>query len=259
MKAKVLFINPPQSISSNLKYNNVKFPLGFLYMGGVLERNGFQVKILDCPIYYKKRRAINDNTVKIGTSPEEIGEFIKEYMPDIVGISCSYTAYKSDSFETIDLVKRISKETGRNILIVIGGAHTSANPEYVLRNKNIDIAVIGEGEETILEIAKKYKEGKWSKIKGIAFRKNSRIKINPPRERIKDLDQIKAAWHLIDMNLYFVHPDNSLVTMRSPSVDIVTSRGCPGDCVFCSIRTVWGRKWIGRSAEIGRASCRERV
>lgn len=252
MKTRVMFINPPQTNNVNVKYNNIKFPLGFLYMGGILEKNGFQVKILDCPIYYKKRREIDSNTVKIGLFPEEIEKEIKEFKPDIVGVSCAYTAYESDSFETIELVKKISREINKKILVTVGGAHTSANSQYVLRNKNIDIAIIGEGEETILEIAKKYEEKHLSdllKIKGIGFRYKDKVKINPARERIKNLDKINAAWHLIDMNLYFQHPDNSLVTIRGPSVDIVTSRGCPGNCVFCSIRTVWGRVWIGRSAK----------
>ena len=51
------------------------------------------------------------------------------------------------------------------------------------------------------------------------------------------------------MDLYFNHPDNSIATMRAPSIDIITSRGCPGNCVFCSIRTVWGRIWRGKSGK----------
>lgn len=245
MKNKILFINPPQSCSANLKYNSLKFPLGFLYMGEILEKNGFQVKILDCPVYYKKRIKVNNETVKMGLFPEDMEKEIIEFQPDIIGVSCAYTAYESDSFEVIELIKKINKK----ILVIVGGAHVSANPEYVLRNKNIDIAVIGEGEETILEIAKKHGEKSLKEIKGIGFREKNKIKINSRRERIKNLDESNAAWHLIDMNLYFKHPDNSIATMRSPSVDIITSRGCPGNCVFCSIRTVWGRVWYGRSAK----------
>ncbi|MBS3075879.1 B12-binding domain-containing radical SAM protein, partial [Candidatus Pacearchaeota archaeon] len=245
MKNKILFINPPQSCSANLKHNSLKFPLGFLYMGGILEKNGFEVKILDCPVHYRKRTKVNNKTVKIGLFPEDIEKVIREFQPDIIGLSCAYTAYESDSFELIELIKRINDK----ILIIVGGAHASANPEYVLRNKNIDITVIGEGEETILEIANKYPKKSLNEIKGIGFRDKNKIKVNPRRERIKNLDENKAAWHLIDMNLYFKHPDNSIATMRSPSVDIITSRGCPGNCVFCSIRTVWGRVWYGRSAK----------
>lgn len=247
---KILFINPAQSCDINTKFNNIKFPLGFLYMAGHLEKNGFKARILDCPVYYKKRRIINKKTVKIGLFPEEISEIIKEFDPVIIGVSCAYSAYESDSFEIIDLIRELEKDMNKKFLIVVGGAHVSANPEYVLRNKKIDIAVIGEGEETILEIAQKFSKGlKFNNIQGTALLQRGKLVINKKREYIKNLDSLKSAWHLIDLDLYFQHPDNSKATLRKPSVDIISSRGCPGNCRFCSIHTVWGRKWRGRTAK----------
>lgn len=247
-KNRILFINPSQSCDRKARYSNFKFPLGFLYMAGHLERNGFNVKILDCPLHYKKRRIIDEDTVKIGIFPEDIKKTVKDFNPDIVGISCAYSAYESDSFEIIDLVRQTEKEINKKILIVVGGAHVSANPRYVLRNKKIDLSVIGEGEETMLEIAQRYSKGKaLKKIKGTALREKGKIKLNKPRQFIQNLDDFKPAWHIINMNLYLQHPDNSAVTLRAPSVDIITSRGCPANCVFCSIHTVWGRNWRSRS------------
>lgn len=249
-KNKILFINPPQSCDIKEKYSNFKIPLGFLYMAGHLERNGFKVKILDCPLYYKNRKIINKKTVKIGLFPRGIKQIIKKFNPDIIGVSCAYSAYESDSFEVIDLIKKTAKEMKKNILVVAGGAHVSAVPEYVLRNKNIDITVIGEGEETILEIAQKFRQGKnLNRVKGTALREKGKIKINKPREYIQNLDELKPAWNLINLKDYFQHPDNSKATLRGPSLDIITSRGCPGNCVFCSIHTIWGRKWRGRTAQ----------
>jgi len=246
-KNKVMFVNPPLSTSVALKHNCIKFPLGFLYMAGHLEKNGFEVKILDCPVHYKKRRRVSEDIVKVGSYPEEIEKAVRDFKPDIIGLSCAYTAYESDSFDTARFIKKIGKKIDRNILVVIGGAHTSANPEFVLREDSIDIAVVGEGDETMLEIAEKYSKESLNKVKGIGFKENGKIRINPPRERIENLDEYDAAWHLIDMEMYFKHPQNSIATLRGPSVDILTSRGCPMNCVFCSIRTVWGRVWRGRS------------
>ena len=243
-RIKILFINPPQSANPKDKFTNHKLPLGFLYMAGVLEKNGFEVKILDCPLYYKFKRKINKDTIRIGLLPKQIKQEIQEFNPDIIGVSCSFTMYEADAFEVIDLIKTNFKDK----LIVVGGAHSSANPKFVLRNKKIDLVVIGEGENTILEIAQKYnKNQKLTNIKGTALRTGNKIKINKPREYIQDLDSLKPAWHLIDMQSYFNHPDNSIATMRKNSVDIVSSRGCPGNCVFCSIHTVWGRKWRART------------
>ncbi|MFC1685763.1 B12-binding domain-containing radical SAM protein [Nanoarchaeota archaeon] len=250
MKKKILFINPSQSAPIGAKCTNFKIPLGFIYMAGSLEKKGFEVKILDCPLHYKKRRVINKESVRMGLFPSDVIKQIKDFNPDIVGVSCAYTAFEKDSFETIKAVRKASKEMKKKILIVVGGAHTSANSKFVLRNKDIDIAVLGEGEETILEIAEKYQKGKsLTNILGTATIDKGKFKENKRRDYIQNLDALSPAWHLLELPLYFDHPDNSWATMRSPTVDIVTSRGCPGNCVFCSIHTVWGHKWRARSAK----------
>lgn len=246
MKNKILFINPPLSSEPEVKHPHHQFPLGFLYMASVLEKNGFKVKILDCPLEYKQKRKINKETIRFGLFPEQIEKVIRNYKPDIVGISCSFSMFESDSFEIIDLVKKINPK----ILVVVGGAHASSNPEFVLRNKNIDLAVIGEGEFTILEIAEKVRAGKSLKnIKGTALISNKKFKKNMPRPVITNLDDLDLAWHLVDFKKYFDHPDNHSASMRGPSINIITSRGCPGNCAFCSVQTIWGRKWRAISAK----------
>lgn len=247
-KNKILFINPPISCNKETKFSNFKLPLGFMYMADLLERNNFIVKILDCQLYYEKKREVDKETIKIGLYPEDIFNEVIQFSPDIVGISCAYGAYEQDSFEVINLVKKAGLNLKKRILIIVGGAHTSANPSYVLRNNNIDLAVIGEGELTMLDIAKNYYHGKRiDNIKGTALIFKNRFKMNKSREYIQNLDNLKPAYHLIDLERYFSHPDNSMATMRKRVVDIITSRGCPANCVFCSIHTVWGKKWRGRS------------
>jgi magnesium-protoporphyrin IX monomethyl ester (oxidative) cyclase len=210
-----------------------------------LEKNGFDVRILDCPLDYQKVRPGNAHTIKVGLFPEDILGVVDEYRPDIVGVSCAFTMFESDSFEVIDLIKQRYPD----MLIVVGGAHSSANPGHVLRNRNIDLVVLGEGEETLLEIANRRRDKQSIlDVCGTALQVDGQVKINAPREYIQNLDDYKAAWHLIDMPKYYAHPFNSNATMRRNAVDIVTSRGCPGVCVFCSIHTVWGRKWRARSA-----------
>ncbi|HRZ85768.1 MAG TPA: radical SAM protein [Candidatus Paceibacterota bacterium] len=249
-KCKILFINPPQTADKSVRQIGLKFPLGFLYMAGILEKSNFQVKILDCPLYYTKKRDINETKVKIGLFPEDIINEIEDFNPDIIGVSCAYTAFEQDSFEVISLIRFIEKNLNKKFLVVVGGAHSSANPEFVLRNKEIDLVVIGEGELTFLEISKRYSSNKKiDSIKGTALIKNGKFKKNKPQDYIKDLDSLNPAWHLINIKDYFDHPDNSRATMRKNSVDLITSRGCPGNCVFCSIHTVWGRCWRGRTAK----------
>jgi len=241
-----MLIQPPLSSDIKIKISNHQIPLGFMYIAGMLEKDGFEVKILDCPLYCFQKRKINANTVKIGLFPRQIEKEIESFNPDIAGINCSFTMFEQDSFEIADIVKKVNK----SILTVAGGAHASSNPDSVLKNKNIDIAVIGEGELTMLEIARRFRDKKnLNSIKGTALTKNSKLIVNNPRELIQDLDILEPSWHLIDFKKYFAHPDNYQVSMRSPSVNIITSRGCPGNCAFCSVHTVWGRKWRAMSPE----------
>ncbi|MBU0715132.1 MAG: B12-binding domain-containing radical SAM protein [Verrucomicrobia bacterium] len=240
----ILFVNPPQTVPVTERCLNIKFPLGLMYMADTLEKNGFTLKILDCPLHYRIRRSLNAQLDKIGLLPEQIKKTIEDFRPDIIGVSCAYSPYECDSFDIINYIKPLF----RHIFIVVGGAHSSANPEYVLRNLNIDAVVIGEGEEVMLDIARRIRDHlSLNDTPGIALRTDNGVRVNERRGYIADLDTVKPAWHLLDMQQYFNHPYNANATMRCNTVDIVTSRGCPGHCVFCSIHTVWGRKWRARS------------
>lgn len=243
-KTKIIFINPPQSVREG-DHVGLKFPLGFLYMAGTLEEDGFAVRIVDSPVYWEQRSPGDEpGLVKVGLPPGEILRQVEEFQPDIVGVSCAYTSLESDSFEIIDRIK----ERWPDKLLVVGGAHASANPAHVLRNPHINLVAIGEGEYIIREIARRVEAGvPWTDVKGTARMAAGRFQANPRQEYIEDLDALRPAWHLLDMERYFRHPDNAYATMRPRSVDIISSRGCPGRCVFCSIHTVWGRKWRART------------
>ena len=242
---KVLFINPPQSAPAEFQYCNIKTPLGFIYMAGVLEEHGFEVRILDCPLDHATHTPVDASTIRIGTALPEIEALVRDFAPAVIGVGCAYSAFESDSFALIDHLKEWAPATP----VVVGGAHTSANPAYVLRNPHIAVAVIGEGETTMLEIAQAIRDGRpLTDIRGTAVSIDGQIRLNPPRDYIQDLDSLHPAWHLLDLPAYFRHPANSDATLRTNSVDLVTSRGCPGRCVFCSIVTVWGRGWRSHGA-----------
>ncbi|MBU0957473.1 MAG: B12-binding domain-containing radical SAM protein [Nanoarchaeota archaeon] len=244
-KPKILLINPPLSGSLTSGIFTVKVPLGLAYIASYLEKHNFKPEILDCMAYYENIKKLSKNNYRIGLSEKEIIKKLKQFNPDIVGVSGSYTIHEKDSFAIADLVKKHTKA-----LVVFGGAHTSAIPHSVLKNKNVDIAVIGEGELTFLDIVKNHKTKKLYNLKGIAFRKQKSIKINPIKEYIENLDDLPfPAHHLLPMEKYLKHPQNSFANMRGPTTEIITSRGCPYNCIFCSIHTVWGKKWRARSAK----------
>jgi anaerobic magnesium-protoporphyrin IX monomethyl ester cyclase len=246
IKTKILLINPPITGEIGAGIGTIKTPLGLAYLAGYLEKEGYVVKILDCLSYYENIQEIKRKKYRVGLPEEDISKKIKDFEPDLVGISCSFTIYEEDSFRIANLVKTNSKA-----LVVFGGAHSSANPHSVLQNKNVDLVVRGEGEIVFSEIAKNLLDKKaLNSIPGTILKRKGKIVENKHSQFIKNLDEIPfPARHLIPMKKYLKHPKNAIANMRKPTTEIVTSRGCPFRCIFCSICTVWGRKWRARSAK----------
>lgn len=242
---KILLINPFLTVSKD----NPAQPsplLSLPYLAAYLEENGYKVKILDiAALGYNKKIKINEK-VRYGLTEEEIKDYINRVSPDIVGITSPSTVHAQDMHEVAKIVKSVGKE----IKVVVGGAHSSSNPEKVLKDDNVDIIVKGEGEETLLNIVKTLEKGKGlDDIDGIIFKKNGKIIINSPRKYIENLDLIPfPARHLLPMDIYFkLYKEQTNYLMRERATIMITSRGCPGDCIYCAVKTVWGRKWRGRT------------
>ncbi len=188
--------------------------LGLAYIAAVLERNGYIVKVVDM---YAYRTTLN-----------ELKKIINDIKPGIVGLTAR-TCNILDAYNVAKLVKQLDEE----ILVVLGGAHCTALPQRTLNEcKDIDIAVMGEGEETFLEIVRSDRK-RFEFINGIYYRLDCQILNTSPRSKINDLDVLPyPAWHLYNLSEYnkrysekhkkFVH-----------ELPIVGSRGCPYPCQFC--------------------------
>jgi anaerobic magnesium-protoporphyrin IX monomethyl ester cyclase len=133
------------------------------------------------------------------------------------------------------------------VFVVLGGNHATTYWEHVLKNPAVDAVVCGEGEVTFLEFVRaSLKKEDIRGIKGLALRVEGKIVRNPDREFIRDLDEVPfLPMDTIDYKRYIEHPNP--FAMRKPGWGIVSSRGCPGRCVYCTVRAVWGRSWRGRS------------
>ncbi|MBD3355140.1 radical SAM protein [Candidatus Woesearchaeota archaeon] len=220
-------------------------PLGLCYLAGYLRKkdSSLDISILDCIAASKKRKIRLENGNRWGLTDQEIISKIKEKDPEIIGITCSFTSYAYDVHHLASLIK----QTNRKTKVIIGGAHASIYPDILLKDKNIDVVVKGEGELTFLELITNLKNNKSvENIKGTIIRSKDKIKINPPREMSIELDELPfPARDLIPMDLYL--SQKSEYSMRHPYTQVITSRGCPGICKFCSIHSVWGHKWKMRS------------
>lgn len=219
---KILLINPP---SGN---KNPLLPLSLAYIAAVLEKEKFLVEILD--------------TDALELTDQEIKEKVSNFKPDIVGVTMmTATFYASKK------VIKIIKKSFPDCLTIVGGAHPSALPKETLEEiTEIDILVMGEGEETILEIAKNLENKVTLKnIKGICYRENKAVICNPPREPIQNLDSLPFPIRdKFPLEKYKTHPPYG---RKNPYMHLITSRGCPFSCAFCS-KAVFGKKLRMRSA-----------
>jgi len=232
MANKILLIFPPYSLKeefSNLsEVGNMQQPLGVGYLGVVLEKAGFEVKIIDAP--------------PLGWGIKEIVAETKKFQPDFIGLSVSTVDFN----KTVKLAWALKKS--RSVPVIIGGPHVTAVPEEVMDFSCFDIGVIGEGEETIVELIQALVEkGNLRKVKGVVFREGKRIIKTAPRPFLEDLDKLPfPARHLMP-SLFSYHPTPATYK-KFPVGTMITSRGCPYHCTFC-FRGVFGNKLRFRSPE----------
>ncbi|MEM3704017.1 MAG: radical SAM protein, partial [Candidatus Bathyarchaeia archaeon] len=206
---KVLLINLPYPFNEG-----PTIPLGLCYIAGVLEKEGFEVEILDLLISRFSLKRIADK--------------VKEFKPDIVG-----TGPITINYLTALRAMKVCKELGATT--VMGGCHvTFYDMEALQEAPYLDIVVRGEGEYTLLDIVK----GRDLKdIDGITYREDGEIVRNPPRKLIENLDELPfPAKHLLPLSKYRAYKTGCAM---------MTGRGCPYNCTFCV-----GGKMVGKKPRL---------
>jgi anaerobic magnesium-protoporphyrin IX monomethyl ester cyclase len=197
-------------------------PLSLSYLAAVLVQEDIEVKILDFLVTHYH--------------PRKLRRELEEYQPQFVGVTCVTLNYP-----IARRMLRVCKAFDPRIFTVIGGPHaTFALEETLLRSPWIDAIVIGEGERTLVELARAIEEGKdIRQVHGIAFADGGMVVKTPPQHPIEDLDQLPLpARDLLPMARYRA--------LGAPCT-VITSRGCPFSCIFCSGRRMFGPKVRFRS------------
>ncbi len=222
MKPHVTLVNPAAPTGS---MTHLPFALlGLGYLAAVLEKNNYQVDVIDCQI--------------LRLSLEDFKSELNKRQPDIVGVTSSTLTYKT----AMKLVK-IAKEVCPNCTTIAGGAHVSFWDDHALEeNPELDIVVRKEGENTMLELAQRIEAGKsYDDVLGTTTRKDGKIVRNPDRPYIEDLDSLPfPARHLWPMDRLRKYESTLYLT---------TSRGCVYWCEFCTTVRMHGRKYRMRSTQ----------
>ena len=242
---RILLLFPPTTVyGDDPSIPPVTQPLGLAYLAGYLEKEGHEVSFVDGRGEHTQVTKTTNSSL-YGFTNEDILDEIKKFNPDVVGISNMWTAYSGDPHR----IAKAIKEKYPNLFIAFGGSHPSEFPELVLKDENVDLVVIGEGEITFAEFLKKFEKGEsYKDVLGIAFREGDQVIKTPARERMEDLDSLPyPARHLMPMDRYLDETRRHEFIMRKPTLSMITSRGCPQKCVFCTVRAVWGRDWSSRT------------
>ena len=247
---RVCLVNPPRIQPKVWGKPNVVPPIGLAYVAAVLAKD-HDVCIIDAPTEGRiNLQELDGTTYKVGLSSREIAARVERWSADVVVIEIPFSGWAKAAFEVAAAVKGVDE----TIVTVLDGLHPSAMPEDCLANSDIDFVVIGEPENTVFELVDALDKdaGGFKEIKGIGFVKDGVPVFTSPRPVIEDLDSLPfPARHLLPMDQYFaVVKENPLRgEVSKPWTLLVTSRGCPYNCVFCTHHVVWGRKWRGRSPE----------
>jgi anaerobic magnesium-protoporphyrin IX monomethyl ester cyclase len=221
---KVLLIEPPK-VGWELMGDCVSPPLGLAQLAAVLEEEDIDVDIIDC------------NALELSWSGLE--DRIGEIHPDVIGAG-ALTPFFYNALKTVEIAKKIDKR----IVTVLGGPHVTFTAEETLKkHPEIDVIVRGEGEYALLDLIRCLeKEGDIFKVKGIAYHSSDEV-LKTFLQPLVDVKELPLpAYHLLPMEKYYF-------TVFGKFATILSSRGCPHRCTFCSEWRFWGACWRARRAE----------
>jgi radical SAM superfamily enzyme YgiQ (UPF0313 family) len=219
--AKIALVNPP--FLPGVMRHPPNVPLGLAYLTAVAEKNGHEVKVVDC---------LPDNM-----DNNELAKQVADFNPDIIGVT-SATSTSQSALQAMHALR----EACPDALTVLGGAHFSfTDVDTISGCPDVDVVVRKEGEETLLDLARYVSdEKKLGDVTGITFRKDGKVVQMPDRPYIQNLDELPfPALNHFELSKYTIFGKRYL--------PIITSRGCPFQCAFCSTSRMVGATFRGRS------------
>jgi anaerobic magnesium-protoporphyrin IX monomethyl ester cyclase len=236
---KILLVSPESKTWSSRKH----IPLGLGYLAAVLEQEGHEVQLWDAVV-----------------ETQSLGSLLDGERFDVVGIT-SVTPLIYEAWEAAQEARK------REAVTILGGPHPTLMPGESLEHPDVDLVVRGEAEETIIAIMRQmetdrghldpktgfrsFPSAEWTEIEGLSLRNSAgEVVHNPPRKPPRDLDGLPfPAHHLYKIERYTnLQPLTDGLDPQARSYTIITSRGCPYQCIYCS-KAVTGNTWRPRSPE----------
>lgn len=241
---KVCLIRPPL-IELRFRATTVTSPpIGIAYLAASARAAGHEVSVIDAVGEAPTQTtALEDDRVTLrGLTAEEVAARVPDDA-DLLGVSCMF----SQDWPYLKRVLRRLRERLPNVPIVAGGEHITAMPELALAEGLVDHCVLGEGEETLVDLLDAIGSGRPAReVAGLVTRDGDAIVRTPPRARVTDVDRLPLpAWDLVPIEAY-LSGGYGFGVDRGRSMPILATRGCPYRCTFCSSPQMWTTRWVAR-------------
>ncbi|SMF71480.1 Radical SAM superfamily enzyme YgiQ, UPF0313 family [Tistlia consotensis] len=245
---KICLIRPGLVTTAGAIGIEIILPLGIAYLAAHLRQEGFEVSFVD---------AVGEDIDAFSPLPD-LPDGVQRGIPDeetvaripadvdVIGVSCMFSVGWVISRRLIQAVRRRFPDA----VLIIGGEHATAMPEYCLRDTpELDFVVLGEGEHTTAELLHTLERGGDPEtVTGVAFLRDGEYRVAPPRARERELVSLPwPAWDMLPVENYLNNVTAGLEYGRT--MPIIASRGCPYECTFCSNPVMWGKLWRARPAE----------
>lgn len=248
---KLTLLQPPGlKPTRGLQMHTPNLPIGMAYVASAARGAGHEVTVVD---------AVGEAPDRIARATFADGMFVQgldtasivDRIPgdtELVGVTCMFS---SQWLVVRDLIAAV-RERFPSLPIVCGGEHFSALPEFTLETSPADIVVLGEGEETIVElIAALSADSPLEEVAGITFRNPSgELHTTPAGSRTTAVDAIPwPAWDLFPVESYVERHQMHGVN-RGRAMPVLGTRGCPFACTFCSSPQMWTQRWVARDPSL---------
>ncbi|MBK7974160.1 MAG: B12-binding domain-containing radical SAM protein [Deltaproteobacteria bacterium] len=237
----------PPMVDVRYMYNTIVCPpVGLAYVAAAARDAGHDVEVIDAVGEAPNRvRPLDDPSYLLrGLSVDEVAARVSPHA-DVVGVSCMFSQDWPHLRGLLDALRRRAP----GAVIVAGGEHVTALPEHVLADGPVDHCVLGEGEETFVDLLDALAGSRpVESVPGLASRAGGGIR-TAPRARIRAIDSIAPpAWDLFPIDRYLAG-GHGFGVHRGRSMPIVATRGCPYRCTFCSSPDMWTTRWSARDPD----------
>ena len=217
--------------------------LGMMYIGGELKRRGYSVFLRDTALEGYEREIqtdIHPDLIQVGESDENIKDYLREIKPHYIGVTVLF----SNLIRHMNRIMEIAKEIDPRIVTIVGGNYITERYEHVLQNnKHIDFAMIGECDLAFSDFIDEHSQGReFRNVPGIVYREGNTIQVNNSSNRIMDLGTLpQPARDLMNLEKYWkINSFHNPYSKHPRVANVMTTRGCPEKCTFCTTPQIWG-------------------